>query len=367
MKNEVIEKDTKDTNMQNKLDLIKRTVAKGATNDEFNMFMYLANSYKLDPINKEIWFIKYDAKSTPTIMTSRDGYLAIANRSEHFDGLLSDVVHENDEFEKMPDGAVKHKYGCKDRGAIIGAYALGYRNDRKYPIYVFAHLSEYNKNSNVWKQYTSAMILKVAEAMMLKRLFSISGLVTKEEIDEDYVIEGNGGNEKEAEVTTKTEKVISPTNNDRPSEIQMKQIYGDIVCEECGVRVYGFKCPKCKKELKDLHVEAKGFIHSHYLTKEDFSKTGKMYPAMDWGKLTKSQAIDIYDWWIGDTDKFIIGERLKREKAEKEAKPKVTKADKINQARKIVEAPGKLEVKDENAPYPVEDEEDFIHPADMLE
>ena len=60
MKNEVIEKDT---NLQNKLDLIKRTVARGATNDEFQMFMHRANIYKLDPILKEIWFIKYDDKS----------------------------------------------------------------------------------------------------------------------------------------------------------------------------------------------------------------------------------------------------------------------------------------------------------------
>ena len=101
--------------------------------------------------------------------------------------MLSDVVHENDEFEKLPDGLVRHKYGCKDRGKIIGAYAMGFRNDRKYPVYVFAHLSEYYKAGKVWDQYTSAMILKVAEAMMLKRLVSISGLVTKEEmsIEED--------------------------------------------------------------------------------------------------------------------------------------------------------------------------------------
>jgi len=347
MKNEMVEKDT---NMQNKLDLIKRTVASGATNDELQMFMHRANKYKLDPILKEIWFIKYDNTKPPTIMTSRDGYLAIANRDEHFDGMLSDVVHENDEFEKMPDGTVKHKYTCKDRGKIIGAYALGYRDDRKMPIYTFAPYLEYKKNSNTWNQYPSAMILKVAEAMMLKRLFSISGLVTKEEIDEGDIIEGNGGSGQEAEIVTETEKSISPTNSDHPSEIQLKQIYGEVVCEDCGIRVYGFKCPKCENSIKNekLRVESKGFIHSHYLTKEDVSKTGKMYPAMNPAKLTKSQAMDIYDWWIGDTDKFIIGERIKREKA-----------DNIKPAKK-----GKLEIKDKDAPFPVEDDE-VLAPADM--
>ena len=345
MKNEIIEKDT---NLQSKLDLIKRTVAKGATNDEFQMFMHRANIYQLDPILKEIWFIKYDDKSAPNIMTSRDGYLAIANRNEHFDGMISDVVHENDEFEKMPDGAVKHKYTCKDRGKIIGAYALGYRDDRKMPIYTFAPYLEYKKNSNTWNQYPSAMILKVSEAMMLKRLFSISGLVTREEIDEGEIIDV-GGNGQETENVTETKKVISITNGDRPSDIQMFQIYGNVVCEDCGVRIYGFKCPKCKRELKDLHAEAKGFIHSHFLTKEDFGKTGKMTPALLPGKLTKQQAMDIYDWWIGSSEKLILGERKRREEA-----------DGVKPAKR-----GKLEVKDDKAPYPVEDDEDFIPPDKM--
>ena len=71
---------------------------------------------------------------------------------------------------------------------------------------------------------------------------------------------------------------------------------------------------------------------------------------MDWGKLTKSQAIDIYDWWIGSKEKLILGERKRREEAEK---PKSTKADKIEQVRDIVE--GKLEVKDKDKPFPGED------------
>jgi hypothetical protein len=49
---------------------------------------------------------------------------------------------------------------------------------------VFAPFAEYNAPSNgTWKKYPSAMILKVAEAMALKRAFSISGLVTREELD----------------------------------------------------------------------------------------------------------------------------------------------------------------------------------------
>jgi phage recombination protein Bet len=159
--------------------LVKRTVAKDATNDELKMFMHLSGKYNLDPFAKEIWFLKMGG--TPTITTSRDGYLKIANEHPAFDGLASDVVYAKDSFSKTPEG-VNHTYGVGERGAILGAYALIFRKDRKFPIYVFAPMKDYQKPSNIWKTYPHAMILKVAEAMALKRAFSLSGLVTVEEL-----------------------------------------------------------------------------------------------------------------------------------------------------------------------------------------
>ena len=161
------------------IETIRRTVAEKATDDEFRMFMHLAKSYGLNPFNGEIFFWKMNGK--PTIMTSRDGYLKIADRHPSYDGLVSDVVRENDLFKRKQDGIV-HEYGS-DRGFIIGAYALVYRDDRSYPTYMFAPFEEYNAGTRVWAQYPSAMILKVAESMALKRAFTVSGLVTREEMD----------------------------------------------------------------------------------------------------------------------------------------------------------------------------------------
>ena len=160
---------------------------------------------------------------------------------------------------------------------------------------------------------------------------SLSEIFTQDLEDTGVDIEGdNGGNH-----------YSKPTNNDLASQKQIDLIYGNVICEECGTRVYGFKCPKCKNN-KDLHYNPKGIIHSHHLKKEDFSKTGKMTPALLIGKLTKQQASELIGWWIGDSEKFVIGERLKREKIEKETKPKKTT--------------DKLEIKDKDAPFPVEDE-----------
>lgn len=161
-------------------DLIKRTVAKDATNDELQMFLYLAGQYGLDPFRKEIWFWKQGGR--PTIMTSRDGYLKIAQSDPNYDGLIGGVVKEGDTFEFMPsDCTVKHSFAAK-RGVILGAWAIAFHKSRK-PVACFVEFKEYNQpNKDVWQKYPSAMIQKVAEAFVLKRQFAISGLVTQEEI-----------------------------------------------------------------------------------------------------------------------------------------------------------------------------------------
>jgi phage recombination protein Bet len=164
---------------EEEIETIKRTVASEANTDELKMFLHVAKSYGLDPFNKEIFFWK--VKGKPTIMTSRDGYLKIADRHPQYDGLVSDVVRKNDSFKRKSD-VIEHEYGT-ERGDIVGAYALVYRKDRSYPVYVFAPFEEYRSDTKVWYQYPSAMILKVAESMALKRSFSVSGLVSREEMD----------------------------------------------------------------------------------------------------------------------------------------------------------------------------------------
>ena len=171
---------------QEQVNLIKNTVAKGATNDELQMFMYLANQYSLDPFKKEIWFMKYAGQTN--IMTSRDGYLKYAQLNEDFEGLMSFVVKEGDVFEiDASEYKVTHKFGAK-RGPILGAWARCDRKGKK-PFIAYVEFAEYNKNTNIWKSYPSAMIQKVAEVFVLKRAFGINGLVTKEEIDAGEILE----------------------------------------------------------------------------------------------------------------------------------------------------------------------------------
>src|SRR3954451_9991106 len=78
-----------------------------------------------------------------------------------------------------------------------------------------APLEEYRKDSPTWKTYPSAMIVKVAEALSLKRQFGISGLVTAEEI----------GGASEAPETTRAGKTPTQMTS------VVKLVHGPVV--EC--------------------------------------------------------------------------------------------------------------------------------------
>lgn len=142
--------------------LIQETVAKGTTESEFKLFLYTAAKYQLDPLVKQVWCVKYDAKSPAQIFCGRDGFLSIAHRSGQFDGMESGT--------KMIDGEL---YG----------WCTVYRKDMDHPFTVEVPLSEYNTGRNLWKDKPRTMIQKVAESQALRRAFDISGIYSPEEFE----------------------------------------------------------------------------------------------------------------------------------------------------------------------------------------
>jgi len=166
------------------IDVVKNTVAKGATDTELKMFLYIARRYGLDPFLKEIWFYKRPNKNgghDTVIQTSRDGLLSIAMRDPNYRGFIGGVVREGDIFEFNADqGTIKHRFGVK-RGKILGAWATAY-HAKRMPVSCFVDFDEYRQETLSWRKYPSAMIQKVAEAFVLRRQFNIHGLYIPEEM-----------------------------------------------------------------------------------------------------------------------------------------------------------------------------------------
>lgn len=169
------------------VDTIKATVAKGATNEELVMFLSIANQYGLNPFMKEIWFTKMGDESA--IMTSRDGFKKLAERKPTFKKCQSVAVYENDEFEmEWVMGELRnitHKFKQNDRGAIKGAYAVLRTTDHDV-LATYVDFREYDKKNKIWRQYSSAMIRKVAENDVYKRFANVNGLNDFESMPKNY-------------------------------------------------------------------------------------------------------------------------------------------------------------------------------------
>lgn len=174
--------------------IIRKTICADASQDEFEKFIYLSEQYNLDPLKGEMYFQRRGGDKA-TIFTTRDGYLKIAHNHPQFDGLESDAVYIGDKLTKREDGSFLIEYGeahlSFDKSQLRGAFCNVYRKDWSKATAMFASFDDYNKQfinksgsvaQTPWSIYPNAMIIKVAESNALKRAFSISGLVTKEEI-----------------------------------------------------------------------------------------------------------------------------------------------------------------------------------------
>ena len=148
------------------LDLIKAKVAPNATNTEFQLLLYMAQKYQLDPLLRQIWLVKF-GDSAAQIYAGRDGFLEIAHRSGHFDGMKSWC--EYDEKGEKP----------------TKAHCIVWRNDMSNPFETEVLFKEYTTGKNLWVSKPSVMIIKVAESMCLRKAFSVSGIFSPEEIAND--------------------------------------------------------------------------------------------------------------------------------------------------------------------------------------
>jgi len=156
--------------------LIKSTVAKGTNDNELAYFLSVAKSVNLNPMLKQIWCYK-DNKGNLLMFAGKDGFLAIAQRDVRWNGMTSVYVCENDVFEfDVPNNIVKHSFKAKDRGAILGAYAILKPKGCDLATIEWADINTYDKKQFVWNSHKGDMIMKVAEIHGLKKAHGIDGL-----------------------------------------------------------------------------------------------------------------------------------------------------------------------------------------------
>jgi hypothetical protein len=154
--------------------IIKNTVGKGTTDTELAYFLNVARSVELSPFNKEIWCYK-DNKGNVLVFAGRDGFLKRAQQSQLWNGMTSFEVCANDFFEmSVATATVTHKPAFKERGAIIGAYAIVKPKGCELATIEWADIAVYDKKQFTWNTHKAEMIKKVAEIHALKKAFGIT-------------------------------------------------------------------------------------------------------------------------------------------------------------------------------------------------
>jgi phage recombination protein Bet len=155
--------------------LIKRTIAKEATDHELELFLYHAKRMGLDPLARQIYFQKYTnrktGETTMTIIVAIDGYRLIADRTGLYAGN-DDPVFDNEDIPKKATVSVYK---------VINGVRCAFTASARWDQYCPAHPKDY-----FWKKMPHLMLGKVAESLALRKAFpaELSGTYTEEEMQQ---------------------------------------------------------------------------------------------------------------------------------------------------------------------------------------
>lgn len=156
------------------IDTIKRTVAEGATDAEFEIFLHQCIRTGLDPLARQIYLIPTGAGKR-TVQVSIDGQRLVAERTGNYDG-------QDGPFWCGVDGEWHDVWTSKE--PPIAARVVVHHKDKQHPIAAVAHLSEYQGRGR-WQTAPAQMLAKCAEALALRKAFphELAGLYAAEEMD----------------------------------------------------------------------------------------------------------------------------------------------------------------------------------------
>lgn len=169
------------------LDILKNSICKGVSNEEFEVFLMACVKTQLDPFMRQIYAVKRKAKKpdgtwgeTMTIQTGIDGYRLIAERTERYaPGPEPTYCYDNSGALQSATAFIKKQ--TKD-GTWHSVSASAYIDE--YCQTFTDRATGEKKATGMWGNMPRTMLAKCAEAQALRKAFpaEMSGVYTKEEM-----------------------------------------------------------------------------------------------------------------------------------------------------------------------------------------
>jgi phage recombination protein Bet len=183
---------------ESQVELIKKTVAKGTTNDELALFLYTCKRTGLDPLIRQIYAVKRGGASNQmSIQTGIDGYRLIAERTGKYAPGREPSFNEAN-------------------GKIVSAtaYVKKHVGGEWHEVAATAYFDEYAQKFNgklgaMWERMGHVMISKCAEALALRRAFpaEMAGVYTTEEMAQADVVDSHATSTEEHRPTPQRKSV----------------------------------------------------------------------------------------------------------------------------------------------------------------
>lgn len=160
--------------------LIKDTICKGATDDEFKLFMYQCQRTGLDPFAKQIYAVKrWNStlkREEMTVQISIDGSRLTAERTGQHAGT-EDAVFDTESEDHPTKATVKvHR--------LVSGHICSFTATARWAEYV--QKTRDGKPNSFWARMPFSQLAKCAESLALRKAFpmELSGLYTTEEMQQ---------------------------------------------------------------------------------------------------------------------------------------------------------------------------------------